>query len=151
MGVNERGSRQGSLQRTEEGPKFPSPIRRAITHPRGGATNGDSGRARKAHERRMENFEISKELNPPQDPIISFGPEDFRGVVAPHNDALVVTITIENYDVARIFVDSGSSVNVLFKGTLDQMKIEGFELEPISTPLYEFRGHAILPLGQTDL
>ncbi|XP_073135228.1 uncharacterized protein [Henckelia pumila] len=76
---------------------------------------------------------------------------DLRGVVAPHNDALVVTVTIANYDVARIFVDSGSSVNVLFKGTLDQMKMEGFELEPISTPLYGFTGHAIRPLGQVFL
>ncbi|XP_073123103.1 uncharacterized protein [Henckelia pumila] len=99
----------------------------------------------------MENFEISKELNLPQDPIISFGPEDLRGVVAPHNDALVVTVIVVNYDVSRIFVDSGSSVNILFKGTLDQMKIEGCELELISTPLYGFIGHAIRPMGRIDL
>ncbi|XP_073041805.1 uncharacterized protein [Primulina eburnea] len=34
---------------------------------------------------------------------------------------------------------------------LDQMKVEGFEFEPISTPLYEFAGHAIPPLGQIFL
>ncbi|XP_073120788.1 uncharacterized protein [Henckelia pumila] len=112
---------------------------------------GDSGRARKAHGRRMENFEISKELNLLQDPIISFGPEDLRGVAVSHNDALVVTVTIANYDVTRIFVDSGSSLNVLFKGMMDQMKIEGFELEPISTPLYGFTGHVIRSMGQIDL
>ncbi|XP_073289159.1 uncharacterized protein [Primulina huaijiensis] len=86
--------------------------------------------------------------NLPQDPALSFGPEDLRGVVTPHNDALVVTATIANYDVARIFIDNGSSVNVLFKSTLDQMKVEGFEFEPVSTPLYGFAEHAILPLGQ---
>ncbi|XP_073122517.1 uncharacterized protein [Henckelia pumila] len=117
----------------------------------GGATDGDSGRARKAHGRRMEHFKISKKLNLPQDPVISFEPEDLRGVVAPHNDALVVTVTVANYDVARIFVDSGSSVNILFKRTLDQMKLEGCELESISTPLYGFTGHAILPMGQIYL
>ncbi|XP_073129041.1 uncharacterized protein [Henckelia pumila] len=57
-----------------------------------------------------------------------------------------LSVIIANYDVARIFVDSGSSMNVLFK--VDQMKMEGFELEPISTPLYGFTGHAIRPLGQ---
>ncbi|XP_073033128.1 uncharacterized protein [Primulina eburnea] len=117
----------------------------------GGAADGDSGRARKAHERRLENFEISKGEDLPQDPIIGFGPEDLRGVVTPHNDALVVTATIANYDVARIFIDNGSSVNVLFKSTLDQMKLEGFEFEPVSTPLYGFAGHAIPPLGQIVL
>ncbi|XP_073064085.1 uncharacterized protein [Primulina eburnea] len=117
----------------------------------GGATDGDSGRARKAHGRKLENFEISRGADLPQDPVISFEPEDLRGVVTPHSDALVVTATIANYDVARIFIDNGSSVNVLFKSMLDQMKVEGFEFEPVSTPLYGFAEHAILPLGQIVL
>ncbi|XP_073313503.1 uncharacterized protein [Primulina huaijiensis] len=37
------------------------------------------------------------------------------------------------------------------QSTLDQMKVEGFEFEPISTPLYGFAGHAIPPLGQIVL
>ncbi|XP_073017963.1 uncharacterized protein [Primulina eburnea] len=80
-----------------------------------------------------------------------FGPEDLRGIVTPHNDALVVTATIANYDVAMIFFDNGSSVNVLFKNTLDQVKVEGFEFESVSTALYGFAGHAIPPLGQIVL
>ncbi|XP_073020958.1 uncharacterized protein [Primulina eburnea] len=116
-----------------------------------GATDGDSGRAGKARGRRLENFEIYRGADLPQDTVVSFGPEDLRGIVAPHNDALVVTATIANYDVAKIFVDNGSSVNVLFKSTLDQMKVEGFEFEPVSTPLYGFAGHAIPPLGQIVL
>ncbi|XP_073313529.1 uncharacterized protein [Primulina huaijiensis] len=127
------------------------PTREMIHMISGGATDGDSGRARKAHRRRLENFEICRGADLPQDPVISFGPKDLRGVVTPHNDALVVTATIANYDVARIFIDNGSSVNVLFKSTLDQMKVEGFEFEPVSTPLYEFVGHTILPLGQIVL
>ncbi|XP_073063731.1 uncharacterized protein [Primulina eburnea] len=116
-----------------------------------GATDGDSGRARKAHGMRLENFEISRGADLPQDPVISFGPDDLRGIVASHNDALVVTTTVANYDVAQIFIDNGSSVNILFKSTLDKMKVEGFEFEPISTPLYGFAGHAIPPLGQIVL
>ncbi|XP_073041818.1 uncharacterized protein [Primulina eburnea] len=81
----------------------------------------------------------------------SFGPDDLRGIVAPHNDALVVTATVANYDVARIFIDNGSSVNILFKSTLDKMKVEGFEFDPISTPLYGFAGHAIPPIGHIVL
>ncbi|XP_075494699.1 uncharacterized protein LOC142532266 [Primulina tabacum] len=100
------------------------PTRGMIHMISGGATDEDSGRARKAHGRRLENFEISRSANLPHDPVISFGPEDLRGIVAPHNDAL---------------------------STLDQMKVEGFEFEPISTPLYGFAGHAIPPLGQIVL
>ncbi|XP_073041970.1 uncharacterized protein [Primulina eburnea] len=115
----------------------------------GGATDGDSGRARKAHGRRLESLAL--DLAPKTDPAISFGPEDLKGVVAPHNDALLVTLTIANYDVARIFVDTGSSVNILFKKTLDQMKVEGFEFDPISTPLFGFTGHAVQTMGQVTL
>ncbi|XP_073035360.1 uncharacterized protein [Primulina eburnea] len=127
------------------------PTRGMIHMISGGATDGDSGRAGKARGRMLENFEIYRGADLPQDTVISFGPEDLRGIVAPHNDALVVTATIANYDVAKIFVDNGSSVNVLFKSTLDQMKVERFEFEPVSTPLYGFSGHAISPLGQIVL
>ncbi|XP_073154100.1 uncharacterized protein [Henckelia pumila] len=117
----------------------------------GGSTDGDSGRARKAHGRRLESFEVSSQLSCPTDPNISFGREDLKDVVLPHNDPLLVTLTIANYDVARIFVDTGSSVNIIFKETLDQMKFEGFELDPITTELYGFTGHALQPLGQIVL
>ncbi|XP_073120297.1 uncharacterized protein [Henckelia pumila] len=117
----------------------------------GGSTDGDSGRARKAHGRRLENFEVSSQLSCPTDPNINFGREDLKDVVLPHNDPLLVTLTIANYDVARIFVDTGSSVNIIFKETLDQMKLEGFELDPITTELYGFTGHALQPLGQIVL
>ncbi|XP_073025177.1 uncharacterized protein [Primulina eburnea] len=117
----------------------------------GGATDGDSGRARKAHGRRLENFEVSRGADLPQDHVISFGPEELLGIVAPHNDALVVTATIANYDVARIFIVNGSSVNIFFKSTLDQMKVEGFEFDPVSAPLYGFVRHAIPSLGQITL
>ncbi|XP_073276466.1 uncharacterized protein [Primulina huaijiensis] len=127
------------------------PTRGMIHMISGGSTDEDSGRARKAHGRRLENFEISRGADLPQDSVISFGPEDLRGVVTPHNDALVVTAIIANYDVARIFIDNGSSVNVLLKSTLDQMKVEGFEFEPVSTPLYGFTGRSIPPLGQIVL
>ncbi|XP_073033778.1 uncharacterized protein [Primulina eburnea] len=50
-----------------------------------------------------------------------------------------------------IFIDNGSSVNVLFKSTLDRMKVEGFEFEPVSIPLYGFAEHFIPPLGQIVL
>ncbi|XP_073017772.1 uncharacterized protein [Primulina eburnea] len=127
------------------------PTRGIIHMISGGATDGDSGQARKAHGRRLENFEISRGADLPQDPVISFGPDDLRGIVAPHNDALVVMATVANYDVARIFIDNGSSVNILFKSTLDKMKVEEFEFEPISTLVYEFAGHAIPQLGQIVL
>lgn len=56
-----------------------------------------------------------------EDPIISFIPEDLEGVATPHDNALVIRATISNYYVARVFIDSGSSVNIFFKEALDRM------------------------------
>ncbi|XP_073041934.1 uncharacterized protein [Primulina eburnea] len=118
-----------------------------------------SGRSRKGLRAVLDWLRRTNEKDPhpgvdrdlPQDHVINFGPEDLRDIVTPHNDALVVTAIIANYDVAKIFIDSGSSVNVLFKSTLDKMKVEGVKFEPVSTLLYGFAGHAIPPLGQIVL
>ncbi|XP_075521447.1 uncharacterized protein LOC142554667 [Primulina tabacum] len=156
MEVRESEGRWEKSQRAEGGVRMPPVDRREgsssrdrpkpRTSPRRGrGPPWINRRSRRAEKRRAGGADL------PQDPVISFGPEDLRGIVAPHNDALVVTATIANYDVARIFIDNGSSVNILFKSTLDQMKVKGFEFDPVSTPLYGFAGHAIPPLGQITL
>ncbi|XP_073130885.1 uncharacterized protein [Henckelia pumila] len=156
---NEVGGNQGDHQGRAPQNGQEERVQQIANHPHrgmihmisGGTTDGDLGRARKAHGRRLENFEVNSQLSCPTDPNISFGREDLKDVVVPHNDPLLVTLTIANYDVARIFVDTGSLVNIIFKETLDQMKLEGFELDPITTELYGFTGHALQPLGHIVL
>ena len=41
-------------------------------------------------------------------PVMSFLDEDKIGTIQPHDDALVVTLKIEGYDVKRVLVDQGS-------------------------------------------
>ena len=38
-------------------------------------------------------------------PVFSFSDEDKMGTIQPHDDALVVTLRIEGYDVKRVMVD----------------------------------------------
>lgn len=54
-------------------------------------------------------------------PVISFGSEDLFGVTTSHTDVLVIQAIITNYVVARVFIDTGSSVNIIFKDAFDQM------------------------------
>jgi hypothetical protein len=42
--------------------------------------------------------------------VLSFSEEDARGVVMPHDDALVVTVKVANHAIHRILVDNGSSL-----------------------------------------
>ena len=45
---------------------------------------------------------------------ITFTEEDAQGVQFSHNDVVVVSLNIANYDVRRILVDNGSSADILF-------------------------------------
>ncbi|XP_075507412.1 uncharacterized protein LOC142544238 [Primulina tabacum] len=123
----------------------------------GGSTDGDSNRARKSRSRR-ECMEV--EGTRKNEAVISFGPKDLRGANLPHNDALVIQARVANYDILRVFIDSGSSVNVIFKDAFVQMDLQGFHLEVVETALFGFAGHVVylegeivlpLTLGSQDL
>ncbi|XP_073061690.1 LOW QUALITY PROTEIN: uncharacterized protein [Primulina eburnea] len=115
----------------------------------GGSTDGDSNRARKAHSRH-ESFGVENTVRG-EGPVISFSPRDLQGVSLPHNDALVIQAKVANYDIRRVFVDSGSSVNVIFQEALDQMNLEDYRLQPVETALFGFAGHTVYPRGEITL
>jgi hypothetical protein len=46
--------------------------------------------------------------------VIGFFDEDYTGILLPHIDALVVTLTVVNHNIHRIFVDNRSLANILF-------------------------------------
>ncbi|KAL0449439.1 UNVERIFIED_CONTAM: hypothetical protein Slati_1500300 [Sesamum latifolium] len=69
-------------------------------------------------------------------PIIQFGRAERSGPQTTHNDALVITATIANYEVRRLFIDSGSSVDIFFGEAYDQMQLGDVSLEKVKTPRY---------------
>ena len=56
--------------------------------------------------------------------MLSFSEEDARGVIMPHDDALVVTMTVANHAIHGILVDNGSSVDILYWTVFQQMGID---------------------------
>ncbi|XP_075478759.1 uncharacterized protein LOC142519604 [Primulina tabacum] len=123
----------------------------------GGSTGGDSNRARKSRSRK-DCMEVEGMRR--NEAVISFDPEDLKGVNLPHNDALVIQARVANYDVMRVFIDSSSSVNVIFKEALVQMDLQSYHLETVETALFGFAGHVVYPereivlpltLGSQDL
>ena len=69
---------------------------------------------------------------------ITFTNDDLRGLHLPHDDALVISTTIVNFNVQRILVDNGSSVDILFISSFDKMKIGRDRIQPFHTPLVRF-------------
>ena len=55
----------------------------------------------------------SSRIIQPVDGLISFPPINPSRVITPHHDALVLTLCINDFDVHRVLVDPGSSVDLL--------------------------------------
>ncbi|XP_073137918.1 uncharacterized protein [Henckelia pumila] len=107
------------------------PTKGVINMISGGSTDRDSNWARKSWSRKE--ILALEERRQDSGPIITFGPRDLEGVNLPHNDVLLIQARIANYDMRRVFVDSGSL---------------GYELSPIKTSLYGFAGHTVHPQGE---
>jgi len=83
--------------------------------------------------------------------VVGFSDDDYAGVSLPHTDALVVTLTIVNYQTRWILVDTGSSTDILFKSAFDYMGVPREKVVPVSCHLLGFAGEKVLPLGSSDL
>ena len=77
--------------------------------------------------------------------------EDARRLHHPHDDALVVSIRVGNYNVHRMLVDNGSSADILYYPAFQQMGIDRTQLIPTNALLVSFEGTRVLPLGAITL
>ncbi|GFY88915.1 hypothetical protein Acr_06g0008550 [Actinidia rufa] len=82
---------------------------------------------------------------------ITFSNDDLRGLHLPHNDALVVSAVIANFNVQRILIDNGSLADILFISAFKRMKIGLDKLHPFHTPLIRFGRNTTHPLEWINL
>ncbi|XP_022850080.1 uncharacterized protein LOC111372124 [Olea europaea var. sylvestris] len=114
----------------------------------GTASGGDSSSGRKQYAKQPPL--ISRpDLGRTED--ISFGMDDLEGIAFPHDDALVISAIITNFEIKRILVDNRSAANVLSHEAFVQKGISSEQLKPVKTPLQGFRGGVITPEGIVGL
>ena len=83
----------------------------------GTAATGSSKNARKTYLRMVQNVQITgsvPKIARRESPIIGFSEDDARRLHHPHDDALVVSIKVGEYNVHRMLVDNGSSADILY-------------------------------------
>ena len=86
----------------------------------GTATTGSSKKARKTYFRMVQNVQLMgsvPKITRRESPIIGFSEEDAKHLHHPHDDALVVNVRVEDYNVHRMLVDNGSSTDILYYPT----------------------------------
>ena len=120
----------------------------------GTATTGLSKKARKTYLRMVQNVQLMgsvPKIARRENPIIGFSEDDARRLHHPHDDALVVSIQVGDYNVHRMLVDNGNSADILYYPTFQQMGINRARLTPTNAPLVGFGGTRVLPLGAITL
>jgi len=111
----------------------------------------DSVSALKKRARQVCSVRVAPEAEPlSQEPII-FTSEDASGIQHPHNDALVIKLVMEDFDVERILIDTGSSVNLMFLKTLFKMGISESKIMPKIRPMTGYDGEAKMSIGEIKL
>ncbi|GFY80843.1 hypothetical protein Acr_01g0006520 [Actinidia rufa] len=109
------------------------------------SSSSKKGHAKNAHglaEEEIYNlFSSFVDAHPP----ITFNNYNLRGLQLPHDDALVISAVIANFNVQRILVDNGISTSILFISAFDKMKIGLDKLHPFHTPLVGFEGNMTHP------
>ncbi|KAL0303059.1 UNVERIFIED_CONTAM: hypothetical protein Sradi_6174000 [Sesamum radiatum] len=119
-----------------------------------GPSGGDSHQARKSQVPEAHQISIKEVLHietMEDAPIIQFGRAERSGPQTIHNDTLVITAMLANYEVEHIFIDSGSSADILFGEAYDQMQLGDVSLEKVNTSLYGLAGEVVHPRGMVSL
>ena len=83
----------------------------------GTTTTGSSKKARKTYLKKVQNVQLTGSVPKiawRESPIIGFSKEDERRLHHPHDDALVVSVRVGDYNVHRMLVDNGSSADILY-------------------------------------
>ncbi|XP_047179010.1 uncharacterized protein LOC124845868 [Vigna umbellata] len=110
---NRRRSRSRSHDRS---------LRGTINTISGAFAGGSSASARKRNLRELKSVhrvDVRKRSVPP----ITFTDEDFHAPDPDEDDPMVITAVIAQYSVGKVLVDQGSSVNILYWKTFQQMDI----------------------------
>jgi len=81
--------------------------------------------------------------------VIWFMKEDARRLYHPHDDVLVISIQVGDYNTHRFLVDNGSFADILYYPAFQQIRIEKERLVPTNAPLMGFRGTRVYPSARS--
>ena len=91
----------------------------------GGTSTGQSSKSRKTYLKVVQNVQLSRRslrTRGIDEPAIMFTDEDAEKIHHPHNDAIVITLLIEDYTTRRVLVDNGSSTDILYYPAFQQIR-----------------------------
>ena len=73
-------------------------------------------------------------------PTLGFSDEDKAETIQPHDDALMVTLRIGEYDVRWVLMDQGSAVEIMYPDLYKGLNLKSEDLTAYASPLISFEG-----------
>ncbi|XP_019460097.1 PREDICTED: uncharacterized protein LOC109359857 [Lupinus angustifolius] len=84
-------------------------------------------------------------------PPITFDDRDYEGIIRGHDDPLVITAKLNNKKVSRLFIDQGSSADIIFQDLFEKMELHDRDLLPYDGQLVGFSGQGFTPRGYVEI
>ncbi|XP_071920730.1 uncharacterized protein [Coffea arabica] len=115
----------------------------------GGPTGGDSQNSRKRTYRQAnpDQAESSSRLSE----VITYGPSDPVPTASSSHEGLVIEVLTNNYIVKKVYIDPGSSVDIMYLRIFESFQLARECMTPVRTPLVGFGGHVVHPEGMVAL
>lgn len=95
------------------------------------------------------NYERSREVKEAYE--LKFTEHDMQGVDTPHNDALLLTIDINTYDIKRILIDPRSSSEIMYHSLYKKLDLPASQVWATDMPIFSFSGEAVWPIAIAEV
>ncbi|KAL0456471.1 UNVERIFIED_CONTAM: hypothetical protein Slati_0986300 [Sesamum latifolium] len=83
--------------------------------------------------------------------LLLFNSTDRNTTDVGYQGMVFITALLGNYEIKRVFIDSSSSADILFREAYNQMQLGDVPLEAVDTSLYGFAGEVVHPRGMISL
>ncbi|GKV47372.1 hypothetical protein SLEP1_g54277 [Rubroshorea leprosula] len=113
-------------------------------------SGGQSARGRKTYARQVMTVDKNRPLKRPfeeaewENTPITFSPADYKrtreepDIMMPHADPFVAPVHIGNHNVNKVFIDTGSSPDILYWSCFQKMQLNPASMHRYEGPIYGF-------------
>lgn len=82
---------------------------------------------------------------------LTFTNKDMQRVDTPHNNALILTVNINTFDVKRVLINPGSSSKIIYRSLFDRLKLLVSQAWNADYPAFSFSREVVWPIAIAEV
>lgn len=88
-----------------------------------------------------------KERKEKQSYEIKFMNKGMKGIDSQHNNALVITVNMNTFDVKMVLIDSGSSLEIMYNTMFQKLNLPPSKIKNVDSPILNFSREVVWPIA----